>query len=616
MTTAPWSRDQPTSDEDDARMPENEIDHWTPQAVEAIRSRYRAERDKRLRPEGNSQYQRAAGELADYADDPWSDGPRQRPPLTDEIDAAVIGAGFGGLLAGAHLRKAGLSSIRLIDTAGGVGGTWYWNRYPGVACDIESYIYLPLLEEVGGMPSRKYAPGAEVRRHAERIADHFDLNRDALLHTAVTGLKWDDERSRWRVSTDRGDDFLARYVVVSSGLFGTPKLPGLPGIDEFEGRAFHTSRWDYTYTGGSEDVPEYPGLADKRVAVIGTGATSVQVVPSIAPHCGELLVVQRTPSTVDTRDDSPTDPAWWKRTTRESGWQRRRRDNFITLITGGAADEDLVRDKWTDTAPVRGRKLLMSGKGGPDPAFAFEVADHQKMTEMRQRVADIVADPGTAAALQPWYRHLCKRPCFSDTYLQAFNRDNVRLIDTDGQGVERITARGVVVGGVEHPVDVLIFGTGFELGVDAAGRARKMIRGRDGITLHDYWADGMRTLHGATSRGFPNLFQLVTTQNTITVNYGHVLEERAEHLGAMVTEAEKRGALVEPTEQAQTAWVDTIRAKAADMEAFQAECTPGYFNEEGMPRKRNESYGGGALEFSELVRRWITDGGLDEVLSD
>ena len=592
------------------RTPDAEA--WRPEDLEAIRERYRQERDKRLRPDGTAQYLKPTGDLADYAKDPWSEPPVAREPVTDEVDAVVLGAGFGGLVAGAHLRKAGLDRIRLVDTAGGVGGTWYWNRYPGVACDIESYIYLPLLEEVGGMPSRKYAPGAEIRRHAERIAEHFDLRRDALLHTEVTSLHWDDQAARWRVRTDRGDAFTARYAVISSGPFNSPKLPGIPGIEDFTGHSFHTSRWDYSYTGGAEEVREYPGLADKRVAVIGTGATAVQVVPTIAPYCRELLVVQRTPSSVDRRDDRPTDPQWWAGL--EPGWQRRRQRNFLATQSGAPVEENLVGDQWTDSASVRGRQRLLSGTG-EDPALAMEIADHQKMAELRARVAEIVTDPATAAALQPWYRHMCKRPCFSDVYLQAFNRDNVRLVDTDGRGVDRMTPHALVVDDVEYPVDVVIFATGFEVGVDPSIRAGADVRGRGGITLAQYWADGLRTLHGWVSRGFPNLFQLGSTQNAVAVNFAHILEEQAEHVAAVVAEAEKRGALVEPTAEAEEAWVETIQARSVNMHAFQAECTPGYYNLEGNPKKRVEAFGGGALEFTALVRQWRTEGGIDEVLS-
>ncbi|GLY38935.1 monooxygenase [Amycolatopsis sp. NBRC 101858] len=586
---------------------------WGPEDVEKIRARYRAERDKRLRPDGAAQYLLPTGDLTAYAVDPWSEPPAGRDPVTDDVDAVVLGAGFGGLVAGAHLRKAGLKRIRLVDIAGGVGGTWYWNRYPGVACDIESYIYLPLLEEVGEMPTRKYAPGSEVRAHAERLAEHFDLLRESLFHTEVTSLHWDDELGRWRVGTDRGDAFTARYAVISSGPFNRPKLPGIPGIEKFRGHSFHTSRWDYAYTGGAEGVSEYPGLADKRVAVIGTGATAIQAVPAIAPHSREVLVVQRTPSTVDRRDDRETDPQWWAGL--EPGWQRERRENFLALITGGVAEENLVGDQWTDSAPVRGRQRLRRGTG-EDVAFAIEVADHEKMAELRARVAEIVEDPETAAALQPWYRQMCKRPGFSDRYLQAFNRDNVRLVDTAGQGVERITENALVVDGVGYPVDVIVFATGFEIGADPAVRAGADVRGRGGITLEQYWADGLRTLHGWVSRGFPNLFHLGSTQNAVSVNFVHVLEEQSEHVGSVVAEAERRGGvLVEPAAKAEDGWVETIRARAIDMHTFLSECTPGYYNFEGKPRKRVESFGGGPVEFLALVRAWRADGGMEDVLS-
>jgi cation diffusion facilitator CzcD-associated flavoprotein CzcO len=324
-------------------------------------------------------------------------------------------------------------------------------------------------------------------------------------------------------------------------------------------------------------------------------------------------VVQRTPSTVDRRDDRETDPDWWA--SLEPGWQRRRQENFLTLVTGGMAEENLVGDQWADSAPVRGRKRLMSGTG-EDPMLAMELADHQKMEELRARVAEIVEHPATAAALQPWYRQMCKRPGFSDLYLQAFNRGNVRLVDTAGLGVERMTGTGLVVAGVEHAVDVVIFATGFELSPDPVVRAGVDIRGRDGLTLAQYWVDGLRTLHGWVSRGFPNLFHLGSTQNAVSVNFTHILEEQAEHVGAVIAEAEKRGGVpVEPTSEAESAWVETIRQRAVDMQAFQAECTPGYYNLEGQPLKRLESFGGGPVEFTALVRRWRADGGMDEVLS-
>ncbi|MBB3665578.1 cation diffusion facilitator CzcD-associated flavoprotein CzcO [Prauserella sediminis] len=609
----------PTSDKDDARMPHQQRTPdpgpWQPDDLEAIREKYRIERERRLRPDGVAQYQKPVGDLAEYADDPWSEPLAEREPVTDEVDAVILGSGFGGLTSAANLRKAGLGRIRLVDAAGGVGGTWYWNRYPGVACDIDASIYLPLLEEIGGMPSRKYAPGHEIRRHAERIAEHFDLYQDALFQTQVTSLHWDDELSRWRVGTDRGDAFTARYAVVSSGPFNNPKLPGIPGLEEFGGHAFHTSRWDYEFTGGDEKTREYPGLAGKRVALIGTGATAVQIVPTIATSCAELLVVQRTPSAVDIRGDRETDGEWWARMTAQPGWQRARQDNFLALVSGAHADEDLIGDQWTDSATARGRQRLMSGTG-EDVATAMELADHQKMSEIRARVADIVADPDTAAALQPWYRQMCKRPCFSDVYLQAFNRDNVRLVDTKGRGVDRITETALVVDGVEHPVDVIVFATGFEVEADPIVRAGADILGRKGLPLAEYWADGLRTLHGWVSREFPNLFQLGSTQNAVSFNFAHNLQEQSENLAAVVAEAERRGVLVEPTAKAEQAWIDTIHARRIDMSAFQAECTPGYYNLEGQPPKSTNHFGGGAMEFAELVRAWRSNGGMDDVLAE
>ena len=571
--------------------------------MDGLRERYRAERDRRLRPDGDAQYRRTTGAFAFYTDDPWEPSP-ERPPVRDDVDVLVVGGGFGGLTAAARLRGAGLGRIRIVDRAGDVGGTWYWNRYPGVACDIESYIYLPMLEEVPTMPSRRYAPGAEILDHAKAVAARFDLRRDALFGTEVTSLDWDGGVDRWRVTTDRDDAFTARYVVVSSGPFNRPKLPGIPGIEEFAGHTFHTSRWDYGYTGGDASGG-LDGLADKRVAVIGTGATAIQVVPHLARDAAHLTVVQRTPSTVDERGDAPTDPEWWA--SLEPGWQRRRRDAFLALVNGSPAGEAVagVADRWTDTAPVRGAARHARTADTESRAQAMEIGDAEKMDEIRSRVADTVADPGTAAALQPWYRQMCKRPTFSDSYLQAFNRDDVTLLDTRGRGVEQITECGLVVDGVEHPVDVIVFATGFELGADPAARAGAHVRGRGGLPLADAWADGLRTLHGWVSRGFPNLFHIGASQNAVSVNFAHVLEEQAVHIAAVVAEAERRGvSTVEPTVEAEDAWVETIRERAVYDEAFLAECTPGYYNFEGRPRTRSESFGGGPLEFHEILRRF------------
>ncbi|WP_405746121.1 NAD(P)/FAD-dependent oxidoreductase [Streptomyces sp. NBC_01525] len=587
--------------------------------LEALRARYRAERDRRIRPAGRGQYQQVTGEFGYYDEDPYADGEFTREPLHDRVEVVILGGGFGGLLAGARLRQAGVASIRVIEKGGDFGGTWYWNRYPGIHCDIESYIYLPLLEELDYVPKWRYAPGEEIRQHARAIGRAFDLYRDACFRTQVTELRWDEGAAEWLVATDRGDRIRARYVVTASGTLSEAKLPGIPGIETFRGRTFHTSRWDYAYTGGDADGNLHR-LADKRVALIGTGATAIQCVPHLGADAQELYVFQRTPSSVDVRGNRPTDPEWAAALT--PGWQRRRRDNFLTLVTGGHVDEDLVDDGWTSTARLQ-QKLIPSDSYAAVPPEererAYELADFRKMDEIRARVDAVVTDPATAELLKPWYRYMCKRPTFSDSYLQTFNRPHVTLVDTaDSHGVERITEHAVVAGGRAYEVDCVIFGTGFEVGVSGLTSGRLPVYGRDGVALTDMWRQrGPRTLHGFSSHGFPNLFQLGPLQNASSVNYAHILDEQATHVAEVVAAARRSGArCVEPTAEAEDAWVATIREKAADLHAFQAECTPGYYNNEGRPRERSESYGDGPVAFHALLRAWRAGGGLREVLID
>ncbi|WP_327595280.1 NAD(P)/FAD-dependent oxidoreductase [Streptomyces chartreusis] len=586
---------------------------------DALRAKYRAERERRIRPDGSKQYQRIAGEFSTYGHDPYADAEFTREPLHDRVEALVVGGGFGGLLAGARLRQAGVREIRVVEKGGDFGGTWYWNRYPGIHCDIESYIYLPLLEELGYVPKWKYAPGEEIREHARAVARHFGLYDDVCFQTQVTELRWDEGESEWVVGTDRGDRMRARYVVVSSGTLSEAKLPGIPGIETFRGHTFHTSRWDYDYTGGDADGGLHR-LADKRVAVIGTGATAIQVVPHLGADAAHVYVFQRTPSSVDVRGNRPTDPEWAE--SLKPGWQRRRRDNFLRVVTGVRAAEDLVDDAWTSTARLQ-EKLIPTNAYADVPAdereLAYEIADFQKMNELRARVEATVGDPETAERLKPWYRYMCKRPTFSDHYLQTFNRPNVTLVDTaDTHGVERITENAIVVGGARYEVDCIVFATGFEVGVSGVLSGRLPVYGRGGADLLRTWmSGGPRTLHGFYSEGFPNLFHLGPLQNASAVNYVHILDEQATHVAEVIGEARRRRIrCVEPTAEAQDAWVATIRRKAADLHRFQAECTPGYYNNEGRPRERSESYGDGPVAFHELLRRWREEGGMREVLAE
>ncbi|GAB7039038.1 MULTISPECIES: flavin-containing monooxygenase [Catenuloplanes] len=577
---------------------------------DALREKYRHERDRRIRPDGSAQYRGARGEFGYYAADPYT--PRtERDPVRDRVEAVIVGGGFGGLLTGAELRRAGLEDIRVIDEAGDFGGTWYWNRYPGIHCDVESSVYLPLLEEVGTVPTWRYSPGDEIRRHAVAIAEHFGLYRDTMFHTRVTELRWDETAAEWQVRTDRGDDFRARYVIVSSGTLTQPKLPGIPGIESFRGHTFHTSRWDYAYTGGDADGNLHR-LAGKRVGVVGTGATGIQVIPHLGRDAQHLYVFQRTPSSIDVRDNRPLAPDWTAGL--KPGWQRERMDNFLTIISGGRTDVDLVGDGWTATGHLQ--TTYLTGARAEMSDEELELADFAKMNAIRARVDEIVTDPATAAKLKPWYRYMCKRPGFSDTYLPTFNRPNVTLVDTaDTGGITRMTETAVVVGDDEYEVDCVIFATGFEAGVSGVVSGTMPVYGRDGVPLLQTWARGPRTLHGFYSHGFPNLFHLGALQNSNSVNFVHLLHQQAVHIGAVIGEGRRRGTRwIEPAAAAEEAWVATIREVAPDTRAFQAECTPGYYNNEGRPRPVNNSYGPGPVAFHDLLRRWRAEGGYDDVL--
>ena len=578
-----------------------------------LRERYRVERDKRLRPDGSEQYQEMTGDFTHYVDDPHIGKKIEREPLTDEMDVIVIGGGFGGLITGARLKESGIERVRIIEKGGDFGGTWYWNRYPGAACDVESYIYLPLCEELGFVPKEKYTHAPEILEHSHNIGEKYDLYKDACFQTEVTGLEWDEQQSNWIVRTNRNDAMRARFVAMSNGPLNRPKLPAMKGISDFKGHTFHTSRWDYAYTGGGPEGG-LDKLSDKRVGVIGTGATAVQCVPHLGAGAKELFVFQRTPSSIDVRDNRPTDPEWAAGL--KPGWQKARMENFNTLTSGGIVEEDLIQDGWTEIirnlismANYRGKGLQRS-----EIAEMMELADFQKMEQVRARAQDIVNDPVIAESLKPYYRQFCKRPCFHDDYLPTFNRDNVRLIDTDGKGIDEITERGIIANGELVELDCIIFATGFEVGTDYTRRSGYDLVGRGGLKLSDKWADGMRSLHGLHTRGFPNLFIISNAQAAFTTNFPHAMDESAQHIGYIVNQCLSGNiSTIEPSEDAEAAWVQEIISQARLSESFQASCTPGYYNNEGKPNPRsvqNASYGKGPNPFFKRMKAWREEGGM------
>ena len=586
----------------------------------ALKAKYLEERDKRLRDDGNEQYVEVTAEFSHYVDDPYVEPGFSRAPLQDEVEVAIIGGGFGGLLMAARLREAGFDDIRMIEKAGDFGGTWYWNRYPGAMCDVESYCYLPLLEELDYMPKHKYSFAPEILQHSKRIARHYNLYENACLQTAITQLSWDAKDNRWVIETDRNDRMRARYVAMANGPLSRPKLPGIQGINDYKGHTFHTSRWDYNYTGGNS-FGNLSGLKDKRVGIIGTGATAVQCIPHLGEWAKQLYVFQRTPSSIDERNNHETDQAWAK--SLEPGWQQKRMDNFNVLVSGGDQPEDLVADGWTDimrnltgiAAKLASRKLGRRLTKG-ERAELMELADYKKMNAVRARAQKIVADEKTAELLQPWYRQFCKRPCFHDEYLDTYNRDNVTLVDTNGRGVERLTETGVVANGEHFEVDCLIFATGFEVGTSYTRRSGYDIVGRGGQTLSEHWQEGLRTFQGLTSHGFPNCFFLGFTQTAVTVNVPHALNEQAKHVAHILQTARDLGTpTVEPTAQAEEDYVQEI-AKSANVGArFYAECTPGYYNSEGKRGNRSgffsDMHSAGAIKFFKLLKDWRDEGSLE-----
>lgn len=577
---------------------------------EALREKYRLEREKRLRPDGSAQYVDFSGVYADFDRDPYVEPGFTRPALHEDVDVLVVGGGFGGMLAATRLRQAGVDSIRIVEKGGDFGGTWYWNRYPGAACDVESYIYMPLLEETGYIPTEKYAKATEIFAHCQRIGRQFDLYRAALFQTAVQGMDWDDGARRWIVTTSRGDRLAARFVVIAGGVLHKAKLPGIPGIESFQGHSFHTSRWDYNYTGGGPRGG-MDKLADKRVGIIGTGATAVQAIPHLGASARQLYVFQRTPSSIGERNNRPTDEAWVK--TLQPGWQQQRMANFSAIVSGRPQDVDMVGDGWTYIFDPR----EYSGATTPEEAALLrQNADFRKMEEIRARVDSIVKDPATAEALKPYYYQTCKRPCFHDEYLETFNRPNVQLVDTGGKGVERITPTGVVVGGQEYPVDCLIYASGFEVSSEYTRRLGFDIRGRGGASLRESWAEGPSTLHGMHARGFPNLLMFSTTQSGYAINFVHILDEQAKHGAYIVDQCLRRGVeVIEPSEQAQQDWWNVILGHLSKGFGFGGpECTPGYYNNEGasfgMREIRSAGFAGGTLEFIQLLEEWRKDGNL------
>jgi cation diffusion facilitator CzcD-associated flavoprotein CzcO len=594
----------------------------TPETIDipAMRDKYRHERDKRMRSDGQKQYFRPTGQkvAVNYVADPH-EPLEPRKPISEEIDVIVLGAGWGGIMAAYYLTQAGVTNFRNVDNAGDFGGVWYWNRYPGIQCDNESYCYLPLLEETGFIPSKKFADGWEIQRYSRSIAEKFGFADKALFHTLINTLRWDEQIKRWRVGTNRGDDIRARFVILACGVLNMPKLPNVQGIGDFKGKIFHTARWDYGYTGGSYQNPVLDKLSDKRVAILGTGATAIQAVPHLGKYAKQLHVIQRTPSSVDTRPNPPTDPEWVK--SLKAGWQNERKANFqrgaIEFLKPG--EPDLICDIWTEINRNLAAELEAEGWPQLNPqefVARRESVDFRVMERLRRRVDHIVADKVTAEPLKPYYRFLCKRPLSSDDFYPTFNRPNVELIDVSAtKGVERMTEHGFIANGKQYDVDCMIFASGFEVTSDLNRRwGIDVVEGRGGKSIYSHWSEGPKTLHGTMTHGFPNQFYIGYIQGGINASVTEQFGQQGNHIAHVISQVLKRGAtVVEPSKEAQDEYVRRFEELEFDMSEFQGACPPSYFNNEGEAKPKwalFHSYGLGWDAFQKLLQDWRDAGDL------
>ncbi|MBJ7483886.1 NAD(P)/FAD-dependent oxidoreductase [Brevundimonas sp.] len=583
--------------------------------LDQLRARYADERKRRTEQGTYGDYIELNGAFSRFTDDPYAQDDLRRDPVSEDVDVLVVGAGFSGLLAGARLRQAGIENFRIIDKASDFGGTWYWNRYPGAACDVEAYIYMPLLEEMGYVPSEKYAKGPEILEHSRAIGRKFGLYDKAYFQTQVSDVRWNDEQRRWTVSTNRGDKIRARFVMLGSGPLNKVRVPDIPGIESFEGHTFHTSRWDYDYTGG-DSAGNMERLGDKRVAVIGTGATGIQCIPHLGASAQHLYVFQRTPSVIESRGNAPTDSAWFA--AQAPGWQKKRMENFDLLMAGIPQPEDMIGDRWTS---IWATQPLVTEAEAETLSFAdqMELTDARKMEGARARIDAIVNDPETAAGLKPYFGRFCKRPCFHDGYLETFNRPNVTLVDTKGVGVERVTPTGLVANGKEYEVDCIVFATGFELGARTDKSGGFGLHGRDGVALGDKWANGVQSVHGILTNGFPNLFVIGgLRQAAITINLPYMFGEQASHAVAMIKDALTSGReTIEVTQAAEAAWGEAFAAKSHYSPAYTLSCTPGSYNGEGKAGSDPlfaGAYGGGPIEYVGLLEEWRRSGIQNDLL--
>ncbi len=546
-------------------------------------AKYREFKESRV---GAADYMAMEGEFSRYLEDVYSEPPVEREALVDECEILVVGAGFAGLLLWYKLQKEGFTDVRFCERGGDVGGTWYWNRYPGIACDVEAYSYLPLLEEMEYFPTMKFASGFEILEYCQKIAKKYGFYDHCLFHTTVGETVWDESTGRWTVTTDRGDKMHARYVVLANGILTTPRLARIDGMETYQGESFHTSRWDYNVD-----------LKDKRVGIIGSGATAVQVVPEIAKIVKELYVFQRTPSSIDVRDQRATTPEEIEAWSKEPNWSIKRRERLATISSGRTAlkgNDDFLSGKVTDFKKRKKHTTVLS----PAELMKRQLnTNFRIMEQIRARVDATVKDPKTAAALRPYYPYGCKRPAFHDEFLPAFNLPHVTLVDTAPLGVSKINSKGIVHDGKAYPLDVLIYATGFQW---MATATFEMIVGRDGRTLRQKWQEeGTKTFLGLHSNGFPNLFIMSGPQGGGgQFNFTRGIESHTDYVVWMLTTLRERGGgIVDIKKEPEIEYAEHCRQADINTQPFR-DCVS-YYNGEGKAEPGSLAYYGGPQKWHE-----------------
>ncbi len=482
-------------------------------------------------------------------------GNRGATKAAGEVDAVVVGAGMAGLYMLIRLRRLGLSTV-VLEAADDVGGTWYWNRYPGARCDIATvdytYSFDPELEDAWTW-SEKYATQPEILRYMQFVAERYDLRRDIRFETKVTAAAWDDDAGVWRITTDGGDTITARYYIMATGCLSVPKEPEIEGADDFRGEVYFTGRWPH----------EKVDFTGKRVAVIGTGSSGIQSIPLIAEEAEQLTVFQRTPNFSVPAVNGPiveermAPLAADREAYREAGkWSR-----------GGVPREVPLEAAWQLTPEERRRRFDQAIEEGELFSILSLWADqgtdkqsNEYIAEMiRERIRDIVDDPEVAETLSPRdHAFGTKRPCLDTNYYATYNRPNVRLVDLRKTPIERITEHGVQTTDETVEVDALVYATGFDAMTGAIVAVD--ITGRDGVTLKEKWEYGPLTYLGLMSVGFPNLF-LITGPGSPSVlsNMAVSIEQHvdwiADRLGEMAEAGFDR---IEPTETAEAGWVQHV----------------------------------------------------------